>query len=474
MGCEVGRGKRRSVEKEILLIDDDESVALTVRGALQPLGYNVTCHSNLSSGLQEVKDGTQIILLGNVLPDGNNIEALKEIRTSSNASIVIMMTTPEDIENTMEAMKDGAYDYITKPFDPEELKITIGRAFKDMETREELHRLRGMVDRLEEPMIVGKSEKMRKVFKNIGRAASKDITVLITGESGSGKKLVAKAIHYHSNRLNGPFVIINSASIPRDLLEAELFGWEKGAFAGARERYMGKIQSSRGGTLFFDEISDLDMNLQGKLLIFMQDRQFRPLGSDRVMEADVRVIGATNRDLRDAVSKGIFREDLYHRLNVVQIKLHPLRERKEDILPLARHFLREAERKLGTGRKDISKDAKEFMLGYDWPGNVRELENAIKRACILPSGELIEKRDLFLEDFSSCSIKDFLEEKLKRYLKEMTNLERANLYDTVISEVEKAIITIVLEETGGNQQKAARTLGINRNTLRARIKKYGI
>ena len=465
---------RRSVERELLLIDDDESVGVTVRDALEPLGYKVTCHSSLSSGLQEVKDGSQIILLDTVLPDVNNIEALKEIRASSNNAMVIMMTIPEDMENTMEAMKYGAYDYIAKPFDPEEIKLTIGKAFMDMEIREELHKVGGVIDELEEPTIVGKSEKMRRVLKDIGRAASKDITILITGESGSGKKLVAKAIHYHSNRLNGPFVIINSASIPRDLLEAELFGWEKGAFVGAKGMYIGKIQSSHGGTIFFDEISDLDMNLQEKLLIFMQDRQFRPLGSDRVMEADVRVIGATNRDLRDAVSKGIFREDLYQRLNVVQIKLPPLRERREDILPLARHFLSESERKLGTGRKDLSKEAKELMLRYDWPGNVRELENAIKRACILRSGELIEKRDLFLEDFSSCSIKEFLEEKLKRYLKEMTNLEKANLYDTVISEVEKAIITIVLEETGGNQLKAAKTLGINRNTLRAKIKKYRI
>lgn len=463
-----------SMEREILIIDDDESVALIVTGALEPLGYKVTSQSSLSSGLQEVKDGSQIILLNTVLPDGNIIEAIKEIIASNNNAMVIMMTTSENMKHTIEAMKDGAYDYITKPFDLEELKITIEKAFRDVETREELHRLRGMVDEIKEPMIVGKSEKMRKVFKDIGRAASKDITILITGESGSGKKLVAKAIHYRSDRMNGPFVIINSASLPRGLLESELFGLEQGAFTGARDRYIGKIQSSHRGTLFFDEISDLDVILQEKLLRFMQDRQFRPLGSDRVVEADVRVIGATNRDLRIAVNKGIFSENLYHRLNVVQIKLPPLRERREDILPLARHFLRKAERKLGIGRKDLSKEAKELIIRYDWPGNVREMENAIKRACILSSGELIEKRDLFLEDFSSCSIKEFLKEKLKRYLKEMTNLERANLYDTVISEVEKAIITIVLEETGGNQLKAAKTLGINRNTLRAKIKKYRI
>jgi two-component system nitrogen regulation response regulator GlnG len=323
-------------------------------------------------------------------------------------------------------------------------------------------------------MIVGKSEKMFKVFKDIGRVASKDITVLITGESGSGKELVAKAIHFNSNRRTGPFVAINSASLPKDLLEAELFGWDKGAFTGAKDKHTGKIESTNAGSLFLDEISELDMNLQAKLLRFMQDRKFSPLGSNRVVEANVRIIGATNRNLRDAVSKGTFRDDLYYRFNVVQIKLPSLRERREDIPLLAKHFLKEAERKLATGKKELSKEARELMLKHDWPGNVRELENAIKRACVLSNGAIIEKRDLFLEDTGPCTIKEFLEEKLKRYLKDMAKLEHSNLYETVVSEVEKAIITIVLDETDGNQLKTARILGINRNTLRAKIKKYRI
>jgi DNA-binding NtrC family response regulator len=297
---------------------------------------------------------------------------------------------------------------------------------------------------------------------------------LIVGESGTGKELVAKAIHHNSNRRTGPFVAINAASIPKDLLEAELFGWEKGAFTGAKEKHAGKIESARGGTLFLDEISELNLNLQAKLLRFMQDRKFSPLGSNTVMEGNVRILGATNRDLKEAISKGLFREDLYYRFNVVQIKLPTLAERREDIIPLAKHFLKDAEKKFETGKKELSREAKDLLLKYPWPGNVRELENAIKRACVLSNGTVIERRDLPLEEANSFSIQDFLEEKLKRYLKEMTKLEKCNLYDSVVSEVEKALIKIVLNETGGNQLKASKTLGINRNTLRAKIREYKI
>lgn len=460
--------------KEILIIDDDESITWVVKKALESVGYRVTSHAKLSSGLKKVKDGSQLVLLDIVLPDGNGLDALREIKASNHDATVIMMTAHGKMESTIEAMKEGAYDYLEKPFDIEELKITVEKAFRDMAMREELNKLRIVTAEAEEPMIVGKSQKMFKVFKDIGRVASKDITVLITGESGTGKELVAKAIHYNSNRRSGPFVAINCPSIPKDLLEAELFGWDKGAFTGAKEKHTGKIESANGGTLFLDEISELAMNLQAKLLRFMQDRSFSPLGSNRIVDAGVRIIGATNQDLKDAVNKGNFREDLYYRFDVVQIKLPPLRERKEDVFLLAKHFLKEAERKFGTGKKEFSKEAKDQILKYEWPGNVRELENAIKRASVLSNGAIIERRDLFLEDAGSCSIKEFLEEKLKHYLKDMAKLEHSNLYETVIAEVEKALIKIMLDETEGNQFKAAKTLGINRNTLRTKIKAYRI
>ncbi|MCL5024475.1 MAG: sigma-54 dependent transcriptional regulator [Nitrospirae bacterium] len=464
----------KDIEKEVLIIDDDDAITWVVKKALEPLGCTVLSRPKLSAGLKAVKGGSQLILLDIVLPDGNGLEGLKEIRTSYPDAIVIMITAHGRMESTVEAMKRGAYDYIEKPFDIEELKIVVEKAFKDMAVREELDTLRSAAAEAEEPQIIGRSPKMLKVFKDIGRVASKDITVLVTGESGTGKELVAKAIHYNSNRRGGPFVAINAASIPKDLLEAELFGWEKGAFTGAKEKRDGKIESANGGTLFLDEIAELDLNLQAKLLRFMQDRKFSALGSNRVIEADVRIIGATNRDLKDAVSKGQFREDLYYRFNVVQIKLPALQERREDIAPLAKHFLKDAENRFGTGKKELSKEARDLLLKYDWPGNVRELENAIRRACVLSNGTLIEKRDLLLEEANSFSIKEFLEDKLKRYLKEMTKLENCNLYETVISEVEKALIKIVLNETGGNQLKAAKTLGINRNTLRTKIREYRI
>lgn len=475
------------MEKEVLIIDDDESITWVVRKALEPMGYKVVPKQRLSSGLKAVNAGDQLILLDIVLPDGNGLEALKEIRKSHKDAVVIMITAHARMESTIEAMREGAYDYIEKPFDIEELKLIVEKAFRDMAMRDELNKLRSVTaelaapgsskaraDDTDEPQIIGRSQKMLKVFKSIGRVASKDVTVLITGESGTGKELVAKAIHYNSNRRTGPFVAINSASIPRDLLEAELFGWEKGAFTGAKEKHIGKIESANSGTLFLDEISDLDMNLQAKILRFMQDRKFSPLGSNSVVEADVRIIGATNRDLKEAVSNGSFRDDLYYRFNVIQIILPPLRDRREDVMPLAKYFLKETEKKFGTDRKELSRDAKDFLSKYDWPGNVRELENAIKRASVLSDGAIIEKRDLFLEDGRSCSIQEFLEEKLKRYLSEMTRLENCNLYETIISEVEKALIKIVLEGTRGNQMKAAKTLGINRNTLRTKIKDYKI
>jgi two-component system nitrogen regulation response regulator GlnG len=327
---------------------------------------------------------------------------------------------------------------------------------------------------IQPPQIMGKSPKMLKVFKDIGRVAIKDLAVLISGESGTYKELVAKAIHYNSLRLNGPFVAVSFLSIPNDLIEAELFGYEKGAFTGATEKRTGKIEKANKGTLFLDEISEVDLKLQAKLLRFIREKEFSPLNSNNSFKADVRIIAATNKDLKEAVSNGKFIEDLFNSFNHLHIKLPSLRERKEDILPLAKHFLKEAIVKFETGHKELSKDARDFLIRYDWPGNVRELENIIKRATILSNGTVIEKKDLLLEDVGSYSIKEFLEEKLRRYLKEMTKLENCYLYETVLSEVESSLITIVLKETGGNQLKAAKTLGINRNTLRAKIKEYKI
>ena len=462
------------MDKKILIIDDDESIIWVVKKALEPAGYKVSSRTRLVSGLRAAEDQPPVILLDLILPDGNGLDGLRELRASHPDTIVIMITANAMMDSTISAMKEGAYDYLEKPFDIEELKILVDKAFKDLALRQELRELKKAAFETETPQMVGRSPKMLKVFKDIGRVASKDITVLITGESGTGKELVAKAIHLNSRRSTGPFVAINAASIPKDLLESELFGYKKGAFTGAARDKTGRIEAADGGTLFLDEIGEMEQNLQAKLLRFIQGKEFSALGSNDTIKADVRIIGATNRDLSEAVSQGRFREDLYYRFNVVQIKVPPLRERKEDVPLLIKSFLREAVEKLETGEKELAKETKAFLEKYDWPGNVRELENVIKRACVLSTGTIIEKKDLLIEEANSYSIKDFLEEKLKRYLKDMAKITNFNLYDTVLSEVEKALISIVLKETNGNQLKTARLLGINRNTLRTKIKEYKI
>jgi two-component system nitrogen regulation response regulator GlnG len=461
------------MDKKILVIDDDESINWVVKKALEPLGYGVVSRTRLASGLRAAQE-RQVILLDLILPDGNGLEGLREIRTAHPDAVVIMITAHAQMQSTIAAMKEGAYDYLEKPFDIEELKIVIEKAFRDLSMREELKKLKKAAFETESPQMIGKSPGILKVFKDIGKVAPKDITLLITGESGTGKELVAKAVHFNSRRAHGPFVAINSASIPKELLESELFGYKKGAFTGAVSDKKGKIEAAAGGTLFLDEIADMEPGLQAKMLRFLQETEFCPLGSTDAVKADVRIIGATNKNLPEEVSKGLFREDLYYRFNVVQIKMPPLRERKEDVPSLVKYFLGEAADKLETGEKELSKEARTAILKYDWPGNIRELDNVIKRACVLSNGTVIEKKDLLLDEETSYSIKDFLEEKLKRYLKDMTKVSNFNLYDTVLSEVEKALICIVLRETNGNQLKTAKVLGINRNTLRAKIKGYKI
>ncbi len=461
------------MSKKILVIDDDESIIWVIKKTLEPLGYNITSRTRLTTGLKAVQDNPPVVLLDLILPDGDGLEGLREIHSLNPEAIVVMITAHARMESTVTAMKEGAYDYLEKPFDIEELKIVIEKAFRDLSLREELRELRKAAFETDHPHMVGKSPGMLKVFKEIGKVAAKDITVLITGESGTGKELVAKAIHYNSSRSPAPFVAINSASIPKELLESELFGFTRGAFTGAVKGKKGKIESANGGTLFLDEISEMDAGLQSKLLRFLQDREFTPLGSNQTIKADVRIIGATNKDLPEAVAKGLFREDLYYRFNVVRMKLPALRDRKEDLPLLLKNFLREAVEKLETGEKKLSKEATAALLQYDWPGNVRELENVVKRACVLSTGSVIEKKDLLIEE-SSFTMKEFLEEKLKRYLKDMTKAVNCNLYNTVLSEVEKALIDIVLKETNGNQLRTAKILGINRNTLRTKIKEYRI
>ncbi len=463
------------MSKRLLVIGNDESVIRIIREALEPLGYRIETRDNIRSGIK-IADKYKVMFLDLMLPDGNGIDAVKEMKVFNPDSLVIVITSRGRRESAMDAMKEGAYDYLEKPLDKEELKIAADKAFRDLAMREELLKLR---QSKEDSMpfykggqIVGKSRSILKVFKEIGRVAPKDVTVLISGERGTGRELVARAIHKSSRKKLGPFVAVNYGLIPRELMEAELFGWEKGAFPGAVERTEGKIQAAFGGTLFLDEISELDFDLQPKLLRFLQEREYSLLGSTNVIKADVRIIGATNKDLQDCVRRGLFREDLYHGFSAVELKLPPLRERKEDTLPLARHFLNESIKAFELPPKDFSKDAIKSLSCYDWPGNVKELENCIKRAAVFSKGSLIERRELFANDYNACSIKEFIEVKLDGLLKKMTRIENSNLYETIIAEVDKALLGIALKETSGNQVQAAKALGINRNTLNKKMKEY--
>lgn len=467
------------MSKDILIIDDDESVAWVIEKTLSPIGYKVETESTIKTGIARLNGKSKLVILDLILPDGHGIDALKQIRKEHPEVSVIVISAHGRMESTIEAMKEGAYDYLDKPFDIEELKIVVGKAYEDMLIRNELKQLKagqGNIPNIDnEPLqMIGKSKKMQKVFKEIGRVANKDITVLITGQSGTGKELVSRAIHYNSYRKDNPFIAINSASIPGNLLESELFGWKKGAFSGAMESRKGSIAQAEGGTLFLDEIGELDLNLQAKLLRFLQDMEYTPLGSNEVIKANIRIIGATNKNLEDECKKGQFREDLYYRFNIVEIKLPPLKERTEDILPLCEHIITQSSKKYSTSYKELSDDAKSFLAAYTWPGNVRELENMLKRALILSDGSIIDKKDLAFSDPSIYSIQEFLENKLNKFLHQISKLENGNLYETIISEVEKALINIIMKETKGNQLKSSKMLGINRNTLRTKINQYKI
>ncbi len=324
------------------------------------------------------------------------------------------------------------------------------------------------------PHIMGKSPKMVRLFNEMKKIAVRDRHVLISGESGTYKELAARVIHDGSRRNKGPFIAISFAAIPKELVEAELFGSVKGESSAAYERKTGRIAESNGGTLLLDEISEIDLSLQIRILNFVNDRYSGKLSQRDDLQPGVRIITTTCKNLKELVRKGQFNKDLFQAFNSAHIRIPSLRERKEDVLPLAKDFLKEAVEKFETGPKDLSKEAADFLVRYDWPGNLRELENTIKRVVILSNGRTIEKRDLLMTDVGSCSIKEFLEEKLKRFLKEMTKLDHCNLYATVLSEVERSLIAIVLKETEGNQLKTAKILGINRNTLRTKIKEYKI
>jgi two-component system nitrogen regulation response regulator GlnG len=470
--------------KKILVVDDEESIRWALRKALEREGYRVVLASDGAEALaRATESGIDLVLMDIKMPGSDGLETLTRIKEIHPNLPVIIMTAFGTLQAAVQAMKRGAYDHITKPFDFDELSILVRRAFEVHDLTEQVARMEGgRGQAFDFEGVVGLCPAMQQIFKLVGKMASSDLTVLIRGESGTGKELLARAIHYNSRRLARPFVAVNCAAIPRDLLESELFGHEKGAFTGASALRRGKFELAEGGTLFLDEIGDMDLGLQAKILRVLQERQFERVGGERPLSADVRVIAATNQDLEKAVTQKSFREDLYYRLNVVGINLPPLRGRREDIPLLVSHFLRLFAEEQGGEPKTVSPEALELMLAYDWPGNVRELENAVKRACVLAATSLILPEHLPAvlarsEDSgagSSSAFERMLHQAIEAELQRLKAERDGQIYPHFLVALERPLLLHVLERTRGNQLRAAELLGINRNTLRKKLRELGI
>ena len=464
----------------ILIVDDDKSIRYSLKRMLEE-NFSVLTAQNGDEALARVKESTpDLVIMDIKMPGRSGIEVLKEIKLIDPKSLVILMTAYGTTETAIEAMKYGAFDYILKPFPIPQMKELVQKAITLRKLMKEGVSYASEPDQQkEEEQIIGSSPKMQEIYKVIGQVAPSDVTVLLRGESGTGKELMARAIYQHSLRSNQLFLPINCAAIPDTLLESELFGHEKGAFTGAISRRIGKLEQCQGGTIFLDEIGDMSLSTQAKLLRILQEKSFERLGGRETIRVDIRFIVATNKDLEEAISKGEFREDLYYRLNVVSIKIPPLRERKEDIPALVSYFLRKFNRELKKRVVGITPGAMEKISFYGWPGNVRQLENVLKRAMLLCQGELILDDQLLLEveeRRESGEVRDrrTFENLVDSLFEELTGNPLAQEGLDMVSAIEKGLIIRALQKTNGNQVQAASLLGINRSTLRGRMDRYHI
>ncbi len=475
------------MKQRVLVVDDEDSIRWVLGRCLEKAGYTVEFGENGSEAIQKATlDNFTVIILDIKMTDLNGLEVLEELRVKGIDIPVIIITAQNTVKNAIEAMKRGAYDYIAKPFNLDEVKLTVERAIENHENSKRLENLRSSMreGKSSEPHqgIVGNSPAMLKIYKTIGRVAEKDLTVLIAGESGTGKELVARAIHFNSQRRDERFVPVNIAALPKELLESELFGYEKGAFTGATIRNQGRFEDADRGTLLLDEIGDMTLELQTKLLRVLEEKQFYRLGAEKPVDVDVRVIASTNKNLEKEVEKGSFRRDLFYRLNAITIELPSLRERKGDIPVLSELFLETYGKELGVGKRIISDEAKEILLGYNWYGNVRELENTIKRVLVLSSDVMITSQVLveaapYLEGMK-VKEEDSLDELMTARLLNLIDLTQEpppnGIYDLIMRSVEKPLIEAVLKIAKGNKKKAAKILGINRNTLAKKLDDFGI
>ncbi|MBO6559029.1 MAG: nitrogen regulation protein NR(I) [Nisaea sp.] len=470
----------------ILIADDDQAIRTVLTQALTRIGMDVRSTGNAANLWQWVERGDgDLVITDVVMPDENGLDLLTRIRKVRPDLRVIVMSAQNTLLTAVKASERGAFEYLPKPFDLSELVKVVRKALTA--------RVEGAAPAAREPEVsdeelplIGRSPAMQEIYRVLARLMGTDLTVMIAGESGTGKELVARALHDYGKRRDGPFVAVNMAAIPRELIESELFGHEKGAFTGATARSSGRFEQARGGTLFLDEIGDMPIEAQTRLLRVLQEGEYTTVGGRSAIQADVRIVAATHRDLRQLIRQGMFREDLFYRLNVVPLRLPPLRERKEDIPDLARHFLALAQKE-GLPEKTIDGAALQRLSAYNWPGNIRELENLVKRLVALYSEEVIGAAAIEQElaeapagageeaGERSENLSDAVERHLRAYFAAHgDNLPPAGLHDRILREVERPLILLSLDATKGNQLKAASMLGLNRNTLRKKIRDLGI
>jgi two-component system nitrogen regulation response regulator GlnG len=455
----------------VWVIDDDHSIRWVLEKALQRDNFLVATFDNGNGVLAALEKGEPDAIVADIrMPGMNGLELLKYLRENAPSLPVIIMTAHSDLDSAVSAYQGGAFEYLPKPFDIDEAVALVKRAC-------DLHRQQGkLIDQSNPlPEIIGEAPAMQEVFRAIGRLSRSHITVLITGESGTGKELVARALHRHSPRASKPFIALNTAAIPKDLLESELFGHERGAFTGAQSSRVGRFEQADGGTLFLDEIGDMPHELQTRLLRVLAEGEFYRVGGHTPTRVDVRVIAATHQDLEQRVRDGRFREDLFHRLNVIRIHLPPLRRRREDIPLLMRHFLKKAARELDAEPKTLRPDVDSLLFNLDWPGNVRQLENLCRWLTVMASGREVHLEDLpqDLRDQPITQHSDW-ENALRLWVNQCLARGESPILDRALPTFERILITVALEQTGGHRQEAAKLLGWGRNTLTRKIKELNM
>ncbi len=472
----------------VLIADDDRSIRTVLTQALGRSGYQVRATSSAATLWRWVEDGEgDVVITDVIMPDENGLDLIPRIRRIRPELPVIVMSAQSTLTTAVQATQRGAFDYLPKPFDLGDLLAVVDRALKQPIAQASTAEAQkpGADDAMP---LIGRSPAMQEIYRIIARLTTTDLTVMINGESGAGKELVARALHDYGRRRQGPFVAINMAAIPRELIESELFGHERGAFTGATNRHVGRFEQANGGTLFLDEIGDMPPEAQTRLLRVLQEGEFTTVGGRQPIRANARIVAATHRDLRALIRTGQFREDLFYRLNVVPIRLPPLRERPDDIPALAQHFLNKAQNE-GLPAKTLAPEAMAMLAAYRWPGNVRELENLIRRLAALVPQPVITEAVLAEELNDYVAVEEpvevngedpdtmtaVVERHVNRLLAAIRESgEEGVLYERALAELERPLIRMTLAETRGNQIRAAALLGLNRNTLRKKIREHGI